>query len=58
MNPDDMHLREYNQYLEKLTIQDLLNLTEDEKAIRNNRIESVKNCIQLIEDKKKRDKKE
>lgn len=58
MNPDDMHLREYNQYLEKLTIQDLLNQTEDEKAIRNNRIESVKNCIQLIEDKKKRDKKE
>lgn len=53
MDADIQHLKEYNKYLEQLTLQDLLNLTADEQAIRKNRIESVKNCIKIIQDKKK-----
>lgn len=53
MNPDAQHLLEYRNYLAILTMQDLLNLTADEKAIRNFRIECVKNCINNLESKKK-----
>lgn len=53
MNPDEQHLREYNKYLEQLVLQKVLNLTPDEEAIRQFRVESVKNCIEIIKNKQK-----
>lgn len=51
MNPDLKHLREYEAYLERLTIMDLLNLTPQEQGWRLERIAATERMAEQMRSK-------
>lgn len=51
MNPDLQHKREYEKYLEHLTLQGVLNLTPLEESWRLARIDSVTNMLNIVNER-------